>query len=38
MRGRKKGDRDKDEDGASAKPSGKVSLFDFLEDKLPIRK
>jgi hypothetical protein len=36
-RGRKKGDREKDEDGVAAKPSGKVSLFDFLEDKLPIR-
>lgn len=24
-----------DEDGAPVKPSGKVSLFDFLEDKLP---
>ncbi|CAB3365397.1 Hypothetical predicted protein [Cloeon dipterum] len=37
-RGRKKGDREKDEDGVAAKPSGKVSLFDFLEDKLPIQK
>ncbi|KAF4520723.1 hypothetical protein B566_EDAN004843 [Ephemera danica] len=34
-RGRRKGDRDKEEEGAVAKPSSKVSLFDFLEDKLP---
>lgn len=34
-RGRRKGERDKEEEGAVAKPSAKVSLFDFLEDKLP---
>ncbi|XP_023942130.1 tudor domain-containing protein 3 [Bicyclus anynana] len=32
---RKGRNKDNDEDGIPVKPSGKVSLFDFLEDKLP---
>lgn len=32
---RKGRNKDNDEDGLPVKPSGKVSLFDFLEDKLP---
>ncbi|XP_045764107.1 tudor domain-containing protein 3 [Maniola jurtina] len=32
---RKGRNKDNDEDGVPVKPSGKVSLFDFLEDKLP---
>uniref|UniRef100_A0A1B6DJ63 Tudor domain-containing protein 3 n=1 Tax=Clastoptera arizonana TaxID=38151 RepID=A0A1B6DJ63_9HEMI len=32
---RRRGDRDDDGGTSGPKPSGKVSLFDFLEDKLP---
>jgi hypothetical protein len=33
---RKRGERE-DETGAPPKPSGSVSLFDFVQDKLPLQ-
>ncbi|XP_063218195.1 tudor domain-containing protein 3 [Bacillus rossius redtenbacheri] len=34
---RKRGDKDDEAGGAAPKPSGNVSLFDFLQNKLPVQ-